>query len=72
MATVTIPKELARKGDLVLIPRREYEALLHGAKKQSIKKDWLYQEPFATELKKRINISKKELKEGKLIEWNKH
>ena len=31
---LTIPKELASQGDLVLIPRKEYEALqehLHGA-----------------------------------------
>ena len=27
---VTIPKELARKGDLVLIPREEYEALVRA------------------------------------------
>ncbi|MEK7479145.1 MAG: hypothetical protein AAB634_01235 [Patescibacteria group bacterium] len=26
MTTVTIPKELAKQGDLVLVPRREYEA----------------------------------------------
>ena len=25
---ITIPKEIARKGDLVLIPRKEYEKLL--------------------------------------------
>lgn len=25
--TITIPRTLARKGDLVVIPRREYEAL---------------------------------------------
>lgn len=28
MTTLTIPKELAGKGDLVLVPRREYEALV--------------------------------------------
>lgn len=28
MTTVTIPKKLARQGDLVVIPRKEYEALL--------------------------------------------
>lgn len=28
MTTVTIPKELAKKGDLVLVPRKEYEAFL--------------------------------------------
>ncbi|MBI2100168.1 MAG: hypothetical protein HYT48_02410 [Candidatus Vogelbacteria bacterium] len=27
MTTVTIPKTLAQKGDLVLIPRKEYEEL---------------------------------------------
>ena len=28
MNTITIPKNLAKKDDLVVIPRREYEALL--------------------------------------------
>ena len=28
MTTVTIPKKLAQKGDLVVIPRREYEKFL--------------------------------------------
>lgn len=28
MNTITIPKKLAEKDDLVVIPRREYEALL--------------------------------------------
>lgn len=28
MTTITIPKEIAKKGDLVLIPRSEYEKLL--------------------------------------------
>lgn len=28
MTTITIPKELARRGDLVVIPRTEYDALL--------------------------------------------
>ncbi len=27
---ITIPKELARKGELVLIPRKKYEELLEG------------------------------------------
>lgn len=29
MPTITIPKELAHAGDLVLIPRKEYDALVH-------------------------------------------
>lgn len=28
MTTITIPKKLARQGDLVVIPRKEYEDLL--------------------------------------------
>ncbi len=28
MSTITIPQKLAKKGDLVVIPRKEYEALL--------------------------------------------
>ena len=28
MATITIPKKLAQKGDLVVLPRKEYEALI--------------------------------------------
>lgn len=28
MNTITIPKEIAQKGDLVVVPRKEYEALL--------------------------------------------
>ena len=27
MTTITIPKEVAKKGDLVIIPRKEYEEL---------------------------------------------
>jgi hypothetical protein len=38
MTTVTIPKELARKGDLVLVPRKEYEELLlRGRKFKTVK-----------------------------------
>ncbi len=33
MTTITIPKEFSRKGDLVVIPRQEYDKLL---KKQRI------------------------------------
>lgn len=28
MNTVTIPRELSQKGDLVVVPRKEYDALL--------------------------------------------
>lgn len=32
MATLTIPKKLAGSDDLVVLPRKEYEALVHHAK----------------------------------------
>lgn len=38
MNTITIPKELTKKGDLVIIPRKEYEEFLRIAKKQTCAK----------------------------------
>lgn len=35
MTTITIPKELAKKGDLVVIPRLEYEEFLRLKKQKS-------------------------------------
>jgi len=29
---ITIPKKFANKGDLVVLPRKEYDALVHSAK----------------------------------------
>lgn len=37
MSTLTIPKTLARKGDLVVLPRKEYESLVRKAKTQYAK-----------------------------------
>ena len=31
MAMITIPKKFANKGDLVVLPRKEYDALLRSA-----------------------------------------
>lgn len=53
MTTITIPKEMIKKGDLIAIPRREYEQFLNLRKKikmpikeikQAILKDqkWFY------------------------------
>lgn len=35
MPTITIPKELTKKGDLVVVPLKEYEILLRTSKKKS-------------------------------------
>ena len=55
---ITIPKEIAKKGDLVLIPRSEYEEFLR------LKKQREWEEKDTDEA---IRIFKKEQKEKKLI-----
>lgn len=57
MTTITIPKELTKIGDLVLIPKKEYEEFL----KLREQKDW--EEKDTDEA---IRICKKEKKEKKL------
>ena len=70
MTIVTIPKELIKKGDLVLLPLKEYEGILRLLKERT-NKDWICEEPFLSELKRRIKISKKELKTNKILAWKK-
>ncbi|MBI1755275.1 hypothetical protein HY250_04270 [Candidatus Azambacteria bacterium] len=70
MAILTIPHGLAKKGDLVLVPRKDYEELLRVAKRKE-GNDWLYREPFVSELKKRIRLARVEFKTGKLVGWRK-
>lgn len=53
MATVTIPKKLAKEGDLIVVPRRNYERLLRIAAQ-------------ATELDRDLNEALREVKSGKV------
>jgi len=55
---IIIPKELAKRGDLVLIPRKEYEEFL------KLRKQREWEEKDTNEA---IRIFKKERKEKKLI-----
>ena len=57
---ITIPKELIKKGELVLIPRADYEELLR------IKKIISLVEPSSSE-KKAIKEAQRELQEGKYL-----
>lgn len=34
VAVITIPQKLSKQGDLVLIPRQEYEAILRALRKE--------------------------------------
>ena len=63
-----MPKKFIKNDDLVLIPRSFYELLMKNYNEE-IEEDWLYEEPFKSELKKRINSSKTEIAAGKLTEW---
>lgn len=56
MQTVTIPRELAQKGDLVVIPRREYEDLMRAQKKYK---------KFHTELDRDLDRAVKDYKAGR-------
>ncbi len=46
MTTVTIPKKLAAEGDLILIPRKEYESLLRTKKIEVFKPTMAEKKPF--------------------------
>ena len=54
---LTIPKKLANKGELVIVPRRDYEEALR------VKKRLLWEEADADES---IRVFEKERKSGKL------
>ncbi|MBI2075351.1 MAG: hypothetical protein HYT82_01630 [Candidatus Harrisonbacteria bacterium] len=64
MTTITIPKELAKKGDLVLIPRREHELLLR------IKMKGIAQAVLTSRQKRAIRASEEELKKGAYVTLN--
>lgn len=59
MVTITIPKKLAKKGDLVLIPREEYENLLRLKKIREFK-------PTVAQ-KKSLREARKEFARGEYI-----
>ena len=61
MNIITIPKNIAKQGDLVIISRKEYEALLHG-KKGKIKEITL-----TPAQRKDLEQGRKELKERKTL-----
>lgn len=68
MNALTIPKGFINNDDLIIIPRKTFKILLSQFN-DSKGNDWVYQEPFLTEITSRIDTLKKEKKEKKLIEW---
>lgn len=63
MDVVTIPKKLTSKGDLVVIPREEYEEFLQLRRAIPVVK------ASPAELRA-IERSEKEIREGKYILWH--
>lgn len=67
MTAVIIPHKIAQKGDLVVIPRKEYESLFSSSLKA--KADWIYERPVAKYLHRRISKAESEFKKGKTTKW---
>lgn len=76
MPTITIPKKLAGGDDLVVLPRKEYEALLGAhSKKQApatMKRAKSFHIPakhkkFYDEVDKRLAVALREVADGKTI-----
>ena len=62
MNVITIPKKLAEKDDLVIIPRQEYEEFL------ALKRTIPVVKPSRSELHA-IERGRREILEGKYVEW---
>ena len=58
MQTLTIPKSLVGKGDLVVLPRHDYEQLVSDSSHEVIKRD--------PKLDREIKLALKDVKEGRL------
>ena len=60
MTTITIPRNLISKDDLVIIPRKQYEIFLDVGKK------WAQRVSEEKDVDQAIAVYKKEKKQGKL------
>ncbi len=74
MNTLTIPRNLIKNDDLIVLPRREYEKLLHAKngnhvviKRSASFKIKKGQEKFSNKLDKDLTQALREVREGKVI-----
>lgn len=58
MTTITIPKNLIKNDDLIIIPRKEYERLFRF---------WASAESISTRTKKAVGRGLNEISEGKFL-----
>jgi vancomycin permeability regulator SanA len=67
MNMLIIPQKMIRSGDLVVLPRAEYESLFLASKEA--KKDWVYEKPIAQYMHTRIAKAERAFKTGKVQKW---
>ena len=65
MAPITIPKEITKKGDLIIIPRKEYEELLSFKRMISKDQAWFW----TKEWQKKEREAGEALKKGEYKEF---
>ncbi|MBU4481699.1 AbrB/MazE/SpoVT family DNA-binding domain-containing protein [Patescibacteria group bacterium] len=65
MATITIPRDLMKKGDLVIIPRKEYEEFLNLKKIISKDQSWFW----TKEWQEKENEADESFRKGKYKEF---
>ncbi len=68
MNTVVIPQKMSLKGDLVVMPRSDYEALFSVS--AQAKSDWIYEKDISKYVHSRIKNAESEFKKGKSLKWN--
>ena len=61
MSIITIPKQVAAKDDLVVVPRKEYEALLH------FRTRIIKEVPMTRQQKLTLQRARKNLAQGKYL-----
>jgi hypothetical protein len=61
MTTLTIPKNLMNKGELVLVPRREYESMLNKIA------SYPAEVSISLAIRKKITAARKRMKAGKYL-----
>ncbi len=61
MVTVTIPKKLAKQGDLVVVPRKEYEELLR------LRSKVIPEVPLTAVQKQKLRAARKRLAQSEFL-----
>ena len=72
MNTITLPKEITKREDLIVIPRKKYEEFLGSRKTTDFfepPRNFKTYKPTAAE-KKEIAAARRDFEEGRYLEWH--